>query len=106
MFYQYTSEARKAQYLTYCEIGLKNTQAAEKAGIKQNTGYNIWASTGQLEIDYLEKDLQLPTIEKLVAVKPKAGRPKVLSKLDCIAIFVIVWFLALGNQVWYLLVQY
>jgi hypothetical protein len=28
-----TSEARKAQYSTYCEMGLKNSYAAEKAGV-------------------------------------------------------------------------
>jgi hypothetical protein len=37
----YTSEAQKAQYLTYCEIGLKNTQAAEKSGVTRATGHNI-----------------------------------------------------------------
>jgi hypothetical protein len=85
--YHYTSEARKAQYLAYRETGMKNTQAAKKAGIKRNTGHNIWARAGQLEIDHFEKDLPPPTIEELVAVKPKAGRPKVLSESDCNAIF-------------------
>ena len=82
--YQYTSEARKAQYLAYREMGLKNTQVAEKARIKRNTRHNIWARASQLEID---RDIPPPTIEELVAVKPKAGRPKVLSELDCNAIF-------------------
>jgi hypothetical protein len=37
----YTSEARKAQYLIYREMGLKNTEAAEKAGLTQATKHNI-----------------------------------------------------------------
>jgi hypothetical protein len=53
--YQYASEARKAQYLAYREMGLKNTQVAEKAGIKRNTRHNIWARASQLEIDHFER---------------------------------------------------
>ena len=68
--YQYTSEARKAQYLAYREMGLKNTQVAEKAGIKRNTRHNIWARASQLEID---RDIPPPTIEELVAVKPRSA---------------------------------
>ena len=68
-------------------MGLKNTQAAEKAGIKRNTGHNIWARAGQLEVDHSEEGLPPPTIEELVAVKPKTGRPKVLSESDCNEIF-------------------
>jgi hypothetical protein len=79
----YTSEARKAQYLTYRELGLKNTEAADRAGITRQTGHNIWKRAGQIEVDYHEKDLQPPTIEELVAAKPKSGRPKVLSDEDC-----------------------
>jgi hypothetical protein len=39
------------------------------------------------EIDHSEKVLSPPTIEELVAVKPKAGRPKVLNKLEWNPIF-------------------
>jgi hypothetical protein len=83
----YTSEARKAQYLTYREMGLKNTQAAEKAGVHRITGHNIWARAGQLESDHSEQGLPPPTIEELAAVKPKTGRPKALNELECNAIF-------------------
>jgi hypothetical protein len=83
----YTSEARKAQYLTYCEIGLKNTEAAEKAGLTQATGHNIWTQAGQLEVSHSEEGLPPPTIEELVAVKSKTGRPKILDEVDCNAIF-------------------
>ena len=68
-------------------MGLKNTQAAEKAGIKRNTGHNIWARAGQLEVDHSEEGRPPPTIEELVAVKPKTGRPKVLSESDCNEIY-------------------
>jgi hypothetical protein len=78
----YTSEARKARYLTYCEMGYKNAHAAEKAGITRATRHNICKLAGQLEIDYSKKDLPPPTIEELVAVKPKASRPKVLNELE------------------------
>jgi hypothetical protein len=83
----YTSEARKAQYLAYREMGLKNGPAAKKAGIERVTAHYIWARAGQLEADNSEQGLPPPTIEELVAVKPKAGRPKVLSKSDCNEIF-------------------
>jgi len=83
----YTSEARKAQYLTYREMGLKNTAAANKAGINRITAHKIWARAGQLEIDHSEQGLLAPTIEELVATKPKGGRPKVLSDSDCNVIF-------------------
>jgi hypothetical protein len=83
----YTSEARKAQYLAYREMGLKNTPAAEKAGVERSTGHRIWARAGQLEVNYSVQGLPAPTIEELVAVKPKTGRPKVLSESDCNAIF-------------------
>ena len=68
-------------------MGLKNTQAAEKAGIKRNTRYNIWAQARQLEVDHSEQGLLAPTIEELVVVKPKTRRPKVLSESDCDVIF-------------------
>jgi hypothetical protein len=84
----YTSEARKAQYLTYYEMGLKNTTAVEKARLDRTTRYNIWARVGQFEVDYSEKGLLAPTIEELVVVKPKASRPKVLDELECNAIFI------------------
>ena len=83
----YTSEALKAQYLAYREMGMKNGPAARKAGIEQMTAYYIWAQARQLEVDYSEQGLPAPTIEELVAVKPKAGRPKVLSESDCNEIF-------------------
>jgi hypothetical protein len=83
----YTSEARKAQYLAYREMGLKNGPAARKAGIERITAYYIWAWAGQLEVNNSEQGLPAPTIEELVAVKPKAGRPKVLSESDCNKIF-------------------
>jgi hypothetical protein len=35
----YTLEARKTQYLAYCEMGLKNGPAARKAGIDRITAY-------------------------------------------------------------------
>jgi hypothetical protein len=59
----YTSEARKAQYLTYREMGLKNTAASEKAGINRITAHKIWARAGELEADHSESDLPPPTIE-------------------------------------------
>jgi hypothetical protein len=83
----YTSEARKAQYLAYCAMGLKNGPAAKKAGIEQITTYYIWARAGQLEVDNSEQGLPALTIEELVIVKSKAGRPKVLDKTKCNTIF-------------------
>jgi hypothetical protein len=68
-------------------MGLKNGPAARKAGIEWMTAYYIWARAGQRELDHSEEGLLPPTIEELVAVKPKTGRPKVLSELDCNEIF-------------------
>jgi hypothetical protein len=62
---------------------LENAHAAEKAGISRANGHNIWTRAGQLEIDHSEKDLPPPTIKELVAVTPKAGRPKMLNELEC-----------------------
>jgi|SRR6266487_6862153 hypothetical protein len=87
MSHHYTSEARKAQYLTYREMGLKNAEAARRAGIEPHTANYIWARAGKLEIHHAEQNLPPPTIEELVAVKPKTRRPKVLSELDCNTIF-------------------
>ena len=83
----YTSEARKAQYLAYYKMGLKNAPAAKKARITRFTRHYIWARARRLEVDYSKKGLPPPTIEELVAVKPKSSRPKVLSELDCNTIF-------------------
>jgi hypothetical protein len=65
----YTLEARKAQYLAYREMGLKNTPTAEKAGFNQITRHSIWAQAGQLKVTYSVQGLLAPTIEELVAVK-------------------------------------
>lgn len=83
----YTSEAQKAQYLTYREMGLNKTKAAEKAQIRRTTKHDIWAWAGQVEVDCSEQNLPPPTIEELVKVKPKTRRPKVLSNKDCNTIF-------------------
>jgi hypothetical protein len=83
----YTSDARKAQYLTYREIGLRNSVAAKRSGITRQTRHNIWKRAGQLEIDHVEQDLPPPTIEQTVAIRPKASRPKVLDEFECNAIF-------------------
>jgi hypothetical protein len=37
----YTSEARKAQYFAYREMGLNNSAAAKKAGIDRITAHYI-----------------------------------------------------------------
>jgi hypothetical protein len=38
---------------------------------------------GEIEISHAEGNLPPPSIEELVAVKPKSGRLKVLSNKDC-----------------------
>jgi hypothetical protein len=68
-------------------MGLKNGAAVRKAGFERMTAYYIWARAGHLEVDYSKQGLPARTIEESVAVKPKASRPKVLSELDCNAIF-------------------
>jgi hypothetical protein len=70
-------------------MGLKNSAAAKKAGINRVTAHYIWARAGQLEVNNSEQGLPAPTIEELVAVKPKAGRPKVLNETECNAIFAV-----------------
>ena len=73
--------------MAYCEISLKNGPAARKARIERVTAYYIWARAGEFEVDYSEQGLPAPTIKELVTVKPKAGRPNVLSELDYNEIF-------------------
>jgi hypothetical protein len=84
----YTSEVRKAQYLTYREMGLNNTDATTRAKIGRQTRYDIWAQAGQLEIDHAAQNLPAPTIKELVAIKPKTGRSKALIPDNCNQIFV------------------
>src|SRR5450432_3222724 len=83
----YTSDARKAQYLTYREYGMKSTEAAKRAGIPRSIAHDIWMHAGNLEVQHNENDLLPPTIEELVAIKPKTGRPPILSSKDCNDIF-------------------
>ena len=83
----YTSDARKAQYLTYRECGMKSTEAAKRAGIPRSIAHDIWMHAGNLEVQHNENDLLPPTIEELVAIKPKTGRPPILSSKDCNDIF-------------------
>jgi hypothetical protein len=74
--------------LTYRECGIRPNEAARKAGLAITTAKDIWKRAGEIEISYAEQDLPLPLIKELVAVKPKTGRPKVLSDEDCDKIFV------------------
>jgi hypothetical protein len=83
----YTSEARKAQYLTYRECGMKANEAARQAGLAITTAKDIWRRAGEIEASHAENNIASPSIEELVAVKPKTGRPKVLSDADCNVIF-------------------
>ncbi len=83
----YTSEAQKAQYLTYRECGIKPSEAAKRAGLAKSTAQDIYRRAGEIEASYAENNLSPPTIEELVAVKPKIGRPKVVSDADGNSIF-------------------
>jgi hypothetical protein len=83
----YTSEARKAQYLTYRECGIKPAEAARRAGIAPSTTRDIWTRARELDIYHNDNGLPPPTIEETVAVKKKIGRPPVLSNEDCNKIF-------------------
>jgi hypothetical protein len=47
----------------------------------------FWKPAGQLEVDYFGSDLLPLTIKELVAIKPKASRPKVLRELESNVIF-------------------
>jgi hypothetical protein len=74
----YTSEARKAQYLSYRECGMKAPDAAKRAGLAPSTARDIWKRAGELDIYHEENGLPPPTIEETVATKPKTGRPPVV----------------------------
>jgi hypothetical protein len=83
----YTSEARKAQYLSYRECGISAPEAAKRTGLAASTARDVWRKAGELEVLYSANNLPPPSIEQLVAVKPKTGRPKVLTNADCAVIF-------------------
>ena len=68
-------------------MGLNSTEATTKAKIGWQTGYDIWDRAGQVEIEHAKQNLLALTIKQLVAIKPKTGRPKVLSPNDCKQIF-------------------
>jgi hypothetical protein len=83
----YTSEARKAQYLSYRECSISATEVARRVCLAASTARDVWRRAGKIKALYSANNLPPLSIERLVAVKPKTGRPKVLTNIDYTVIF-------------------
>ncbi|OCK91859.1 uncharacterized protein K441DRAFT_664084, partial [Cenococcum geophilum 1.58] len=83
----YTSNVRKAQYLTYCECGKSGREAAKLCNLAKSTAADIWKRSLKVKEERLTASLPPPKIKDLVSVKKKSGRPLVLLVNDVIEIF-------------------
>ena len=83
----YTSDIRKAQYLTYRECGKSGREAAKLCNLAKSTAADIWKRSLEVKKECLAASLPPPEIEDLVSVKKNSGRPLVLSVNDIIEIF-------------------
>ena len=83
----YTSDVRKAQYLTYCKCGKSGREAAKLCNLAKSTAADIWKRSLKVKEERLTASLPPPEIEDLVSVKKKSGRPLVLSVNNITEIF-------------------
>ena len=83
----YTSDVRKAQYLTYRECRKSGREAAKLCNLAKSTAADIWKRSLKVKEERLAASLPPPKIEDLVSVKKKSGRPLVLSVNDITEIF-------------------
>ena len=83
----YTSDVRKAQYLTYRECGKSGREAAKLCNLAKSTAADIWKRSLEVKEERLTASLPPPEIEDLVSIKKKSGRPLVLLVNDVTEIF-------------------
>ena len=83
----YTSNIRKAQYLTYRKYGKSGREAAKLYNLAKLTAADIWKRFLKVKEERLATSLPPPEIKDLVSVKKKSGRPLVLLVNDVIEIF-------------------
>ena len=83
----YTSDVRKAQYLTYHECGKTGREAAKLCNFAKSTAADIWKQYLAVKEERLAASFLPPEIKNLVSVKEKSGRPLVLLVDDVTKIF-------------------
>ena len=83
----YTSDVRKAQYLTYRECGKSGKEVVKLYNLIKSTAADIWKWSLKVKEERFTASLPPPEIEDLVSVKKKSGRPLILSVNDVIEIF-------------------
>ena len=83
----YTSDVRKAQYLTYRKCGKSGREAAKLCNLVKLIAANIWKRSLKVKEERLTASLPPPEIKDLVSVKKKSRRPLVLSVNDITEIF-------------------
>ena len=83
----YTSNVRKAQYLTYRECRKSRREVVKLYNLIKSTAADIWKRSLKVKEERLAASLLPPKIKDLVSVKKKSGRPLVLLVNDIIEIF-------------------
>ena len=71
----YTSDVRKAQYLTYRKCRKSGREAVKLYNLAKSTAANIWKQSLKVKEERLTTSLPPPKIKDLVSVKKKSGRP-------------------------------
>jgi hypothetical protein len=80
----YTSDVRKAQYLTYYECRKTKKEAVKLYNLIESTAANIWKWSLAVKEERLTASLPPPEIKDLVSVKEKSGKPLILSVDDLV----------------------
>ena len=75
----YTSDVRKAQYLTYHECGMTGREAGKLYNLAKSTTAEQWKRSLAVKEERFAASLLPPEIENTVSVKEKSGRLLVLS---------------------------
>jgi hypothetical protein len=83
----YTSDVRKAQYLTYRKCGKSGREVVKLCNLTKSTAADIWKRSLKVKEERLTASLLPPKIKDLVSVKKKSERPLVLLVNDVIEIF-------------------
>ena len=83
----YTSNIRKAQYLTYRKCRKSRREAVKLYNLTKSTAADIQKRSLKVKEERLTASLLPPKIEDLVSIKKKSGRPLVLLVNDVIEIF-------------------
>ena len=83
----YTSNVRKAQYLTYRKCRKSGREVVKLYNLIKLTATNIWKRSLKVKKERLTANLPPPKIKDLVSIKKKSRRPLVLLINDVIEIF-------------------